>query len=78
MHILYLDESGTHDARYFVAAGIAVFERLTHYLARQHPFAQPLNFVIPRRQPRNLKCPPLIPLEIFRFLPAVGMTSRRG
>ncbi len=33
MHILYLDESGTHDARYFVVAGIAVFERRTYYLA---------------------------------------------
>lgn len=35
MHILYLDESGTHDARYFVVAGIAVFERRTYYLARE-------------------------------------------
>lgn len=35
MHILYLDESGTHDARYFVVAGIAVFERSTYYLARE-------------------------------------------
>ena len=34
MHILYLDESGTHDARCFVVAGIAVFERRTYYLAR--------------------------------------------
>ena len=35
MHILYLDESGTHDARCFVVAGIAVFERRTYYLARE-------------------------------------------
>ena len=35
MHILYLDESGTHDARYFVVAGLAVFERRTYYLARE-------------------------------------------
>ena len=35
MHILYLDESGTHDARYFVVAGLSVFERRTYYLARE-------------------------------------------
>ena len=35
MHILYLDESGTHSlARYFVVAGLAVFERETYFLAR--------------------------------------------
>jgi hypothetical protein len=35
MHILYLDESGTHSqARYFVVAGLAVFERETFFLAR--------------------------------------------
>ncbi len=35
MHIVYLDESGTHsEARYFVIAGLAVFERETYYLAR--------------------------------------------
>ena len=35
MHILYLDESGTHtEARYFVVAGFAVFERETYFLAR--------------------------------------------
>lgn len=35
MHILYLDESGTHnEARYFVVAGLAVFERETYFLAK--------------------------------------------
>lgn len=35
MHIVYLDESGTHtEARYFVVAGLAVFERNTFFLAR--------------------------------------------
>ena len=35
MHILYLDESGTHSrARYFVVAGIALFERDIFYLAK--------------------------------------------
>lgn len=35
MHIVYLDESGTHsEARYFVLAGLAVFERETYYLAK--------------------------------------------
>ena len=35
MHIVYLDESGTHsEARYFVVAGLAVFERETYFLAR--------------------------------------------
>ena len=35
MHIIYLDESGTHDARHFVLAGLAVFERDTYFLAQQ-------------------------------------------
>lgn len=36
MYILYLDESGTHDASgHFVVAGIAVFERQTYFLARE-------------------------------------------
>jgi len=35
MHIAYLDESGTHtQARYFVVAGLAVFERQTYFLAQ--------------------------------------------
>ncbi len=35
MYIIYLDESGTHsEARYFVLAGLAVFEQETHYLAQ--------------------------------------------
>ena len=35
MHIAYLDESGTHsEARYFVLAGLAVFEQETYYLAQ--------------------------------------------
>ncbi len=35
MHIVYLDESGTHaEARYFVLAGLAAFERETYYLAQ--------------------------------------------
>ena len=36
MYVLYLDESGTHDASgHFVVAGIAVFERQTQFLARE-------------------------------------------
>ena len=35
LYILYLDESGTHsDARYFVVAGVAVFEADTYFLAQ--------------------------------------------
>lgn len=35
MHIVYVDESGTHaEARYFVVAGLAVFERETYYLSQ--------------------------------------------
>ena len=35
MHILYLDESGTgKEARYFVVAGLAVFERETYFLSQ--------------------------------------------
>ncbi|MBI3742807.1 MAG: DUF3800 domain-containing protein [Chloroflexi bacterium] len=35
MHIVYLDESGTHEsARYFIVAGVAVFERETYFLAQ--------------------------------------------
>ncbi len=36
MHILYLDEAGTHSgARYFVVAGLSLFERQTYHLARE-------------------------------------------
>lgn len=35
MHILYLDESGTHGSRYFILAGLAVFERQTYFLSRE-------------------------------------------
>lgn len=35
MYIAYIDESGTHEeARYFVVAGLAVFERETYFLAQ--------------------------------------------
>jgi len=35
VHILYLDESGTQStARYFVVAGLAVFERQTYFLSQ--------------------------------------------
>ncbi len=35
MHITYLDEAGTHaEARYFVVAGLSVFERETYFLAQ--------------------------------------------
>lgn len=35
MYILYVDESGTHtDARYFVVAGVALYETDTYFLAR--------------------------------------------
>ena len=34
-YIIYLDESGTHkEARYFVVAGLSVFERETYFLAQ--------------------------------------------
>ena len=35
MYILYLDESGTHNSRYFVVGGLAVFERETYFMARE-------------------------------------------
>ena len=35
MHILYLDESGTHNSRYFVVGGLTVFERETYFMARE-------------------------------------------
>lgn len=36
MHILYLDESGTgSETRYFVVAGLAVFERETYFLSQR-------------------------------------------
>ena len=36
MHIIYLDESGTHtEARYFALAGLAVFESDTYFLAKE-------------------------------------------
>ncbi|GMV84572.1 MAG: hypothetical protein AMXMBFR80_04300 [Dehalococcoidia bacterium] len=36
MHILYLDESGTHaEARHFVVAGLSLFERQTYHLAEE-------------------------------------------
>lgn len=35
MHIIYLDESGTHGARHFVLVGLAVFERETYFLAQE-------------------------------------------
>ncbi len=34
MYILYLDESGTHNSRYFIVGGLAVFERETSCMAR--------------------------------------------
>lgn len=35
MHIVYIDESGTHDeARYFVVAGLSCFERDTYFLSQ--------------------------------------------
>ena len=34
MHILYLDESGTHRSRHFVVGGLAVFERETYFLTQ--------------------------------------------
>ncbi len=33
MYLLYADESGQHGGRYFVLAGVAVFERQTYWLA---------------------------------------------
>ena len=35
MHIVYIDESGTHnEARYFVVAGLSCFERSTYFLSQ--------------------------------------------
>lgn len=36
VHVLYIDESGTHEqARYFVVAGLALFETDTYFLAQE-------------------------------------------
>jgi len=35
MYLLYLDESGQHGGRYFVLAGVAAFERQTHWIATE-------------------------------------------
>jgi len=35
VYILYLDESGQHGGDYFILAGLAVFERQTHWLATE-------------------------------------------
>ena len=35
MYLLYMDESGHHDAKTFVVAGIAVFERQTYWLSEE-------------------------------------------
>lgn len=35
MHLLYFDEAGLHDSKYFVLAGAAVFERQTYWLAKE-------------------------------------------
>lgn len=63
MHIVYLDESGTHaEARHFVVAGLAVFERDTYYLARSLNQLQsryfpdetePVNFRVSALRPPN-------------------------
>jgi len=50
MHLLYLDESGSvadPNQRYFVLAGVAVFERLTHWIE------QPLNKIAERFAPNT-------------------------
>lgn len=55
MHILYLDESGTHgEARHFVLAGLSVFERETYFLARQLEQLQE-EFFPGRQHPLNLR-----------------------
>lgn len=69
MHIAYLDESGTHaEARYFVVAGLAVFERETYYLtqsvdqlqARYFPDStEPITFhATVLRAPEGMVAPP--------------------
>lgn len=69
MHIVYLDESGTHkEARYFVVAGLAVFERETFFLtqsldqlqARYFPDAdEPITFhATVLRAPEGMVAPP--------------------
>lgn len=50
MHLLYLDESGSvadPNQRYFVLAGVSVFERTTHWVE------QPLNEIAARFSPQN-------------------------
>ena len=55
MHILYLDESGTHgEARHFVLAGLSVFERETYFLARELEQLQ-ADYFPGRQQPVNLR-----------------------
>ncbi len=47
MYLLYLDESGNPDDpadKHFVLAGIAVFERVTHYLRREVEAVQHKHF----------------------------------
>ena len=53
MYIIYLDESGTHDSRNFVLAGLAVFERETYFLAQEMDRLQGKYFPGQRR-PINL------------------------
>ena len=54
VHIIYLDESGTQrEARHFVLAGLAVFERETYFLAQQMEELQRKYFPTHRR-PVNL------------------------
>lgn len=50
MHLLYLDESGSvadPHQRYFVLAGVSVFERMTHWVE------QPLNEIARRFAPND-------------------------
>ena len=55
MHILYLDESGTHgEARQHEMAGLSVFERETYFLARELEQLQ-ADYFPGRQQPVNLR-----------------------
>ena len=52
MHLLYLDESGNESDpsnRYFVLAGLALFERQTHHLSQRLERVQEMHF--PNQQP---------------------------
>lgn len=55
MYIIYLDESGTqNEARHFILAGLAVFERETYFLAQEMERLQ-LKYFPAHNRPINLR-----------------------